>query len=182
MVLLRILTMSVTLAIAALPVSQAFAQVGGGFGGGFGGRSHGNRNGEPGGERKPNADKAQEAPDPNSYEQINYRLSLIQEDIKPEPGQLDAWLGFASKVRAYAADVAREKSQSSASSLQAVGLQHIGQVMDTARNRLTALEDVESAAKRLYPILKPEQKVLLDMRIPTVVAPRSSPPGLGGRP
>lgn len=178
MALLRILTMSVTLAMAALPVSQAFAQVGGGFGG----RSHGNRNGDPGGERKPNAEKAQEAPDPNSYEQINYRLSLIQEDIKPEPGQMDAWLAFTSKVRAYAADVAREKSQSSASSLQAVGLQHIGQVMDTARNRLTALEDVESAAKRLYPMLKPEQKVLLDMRIPTVVAPRSSPPVPGGRP
>jgi len=165
----------------ALPFSDAIAQVGGGFGTGFGGgmsgRSHGNHNGDSGADHKVNAEKTPEVPDPTGYEQINYRLSLIQEELKLEPAQLGVWLTFASKVRAFSLDIAREKTYASASSFQAVGLQHIGQTLDAARNRLTALEEVESSAKPLYLVLKPEQKSLLDMRIPTVVAPRPSPPG-----
>ncbi len=166
-----------------LLVPDALAQVGGGFGGsmggGMGGRSHGGRNtnGDTSGESKTNAEKRPEIPDPNGFEQISYRLSLIQEELKLEPGQLGAWLSFASKVRSYAADLAREKSNVSANAFQAIGLQHIEQALDTARNRLTALEDIESSTKSLYFALKPEQKILLDKRIPTIVAPRSAPPG-----
>ena len=182
--LLRIfMMMLVAVSTSVLPVSEAIAQMGGGFGsglgGGMGGRSHGNRNADSGADHKVNAEKAPEVPDPTSYEQINYRLSLIQEELKLETAQFGAWLTFASKVRAFALDIAREKTYASASSYQAVGLQHIGQTLDTVRNRLTALEDVESSAKPLYLVLKPEQKSLLDMRIPTVVAPRPIPPGAG---
>jgi hypothetical protein len=151
----------------------------------MGGRSHGNRNGSGdqfGNDRKANPEKSQEIADFNSYEQITDRLSLIQQDMKLEPGQLGIWLTFASKVRAYATDLAREKSRytASASAFQALGLQHIAQSVDTARNHLTALEEVESAAKALYPTLKPDQKVLLDMRIPSIVAPRAIlPPPVG---
>lgn len=167
--------MLAALATLMLSVTDTMAQVGGGFGGGFGGRSHGNRNGnadQSGSDGKVNSEKRADIPDSNNYEQINFRLSQIQEDLKLESSQLGAWLTFASKVRAYAADITREKSYASASLYQAVGLQHIGQTLDSARNRLTALEDVESSVKPLYLVLKPEQKNLLDMRIPTVVAPR----------
>ena len=171
----------IAVSTSVLPVSEAIAQMSGGFGsglgGGMGGRSHGNRNAESGADHKANAEKAPEVPDPTSYEQINYRLSLIQEELKLEPAQIGVWLTFSSKVRAFALDIAREKTYASASSFQAVGLQHIGQSLDTARNRLTALEEVESSAKPLYLVLKPEQKSLLDIRIPTVVAPRPVPPG-----
>ena len=179
----KLIFLLITLISSILVVSDAFSQVGGGFGGGLGGgmggRSHGNRNStgdQSGNERKANAEKDRESQDPASFEQINNRLSIIQQEIKLEPEQLGAWLAFASKVRAYAADQAREKSLATASSstLQAVGLQHIRQTIDVARNDLAALENVEASAKTLYAMLKPEQRILLDMRIPAVVAPRAT--------
>jgi len=44
--------------------------------------------------------------------------------------------------------------------------------VDSARNRLAALEEVETAAKALYQALNPTQRALADMRIPTIIAPR----------
>jgi len=189
MLKLRIpMVMLVAATALVLSVPDADAQVGGGlggggFGGGVGGRTRGNRNtnADSGGDHKTNTEKGPSIPEQISYEQINDRLTQIQEDLKLEPNQIVAWLAFASKVRAFAADVARERSYASASSFQAVGLQYIGQTLDSARNRLTALEDVEFAVKPLYLVLKPEQKSLLDIRIPTVLAPRPVIPGAAGQ-
>jgi hypothetical protein len=64
-----------------------------------------------------------------------------------------------------------------ANTTQTNALQHIGQSVDAAQNRLTALQDVESSAKVLYQTLTPEQKNLADMRIPTIIAPH--PTGSG---
>lgn len=92
------------------------------------------------------------------------------------PAQDAAWQSFSEKVRAYASDIARERARAMRSQSAEVnpgsGLQHLGQTVDTARNRLAALEVVEVAAKGLYQTLTPEQKSLADTRIPTIVAPR----------
>jgi hypothetical protein len=48
-------------------------------------------------------------------------------------------------------------------------MQQMNRAVDRARNRLTALEDVSAAAKVLYEILGPEQKMLVDARFPTIV-------------
>jgi hypothetical protein len=97
-------------------------------------------------------------------------------DLKLTPEQNSAWQEFASKVRAYASDMARERARNltaaAANATPDNALQHIGKAVDAARNRLTALEDIESAAKALHLTLTPEQKVLADLRIPTIVAPR----------
>ncbi len=122
--------------------------------------------------------------EPNNYDLIEYRLSLFQEDLKLATNQAAAWQGFADSTLAYAGDLARERARStmppSDSSAQLKGLQHVEQVVDTARNRLTALEEVEASSKGLYQILNPEQRALADIRIPTIIAPRTIAPAGNG--
>jgi hypothetical protein len=43
-------------------------------------------------------------------------------------------------------------------------------VVDAARNRLTALEDIATSAKILYGSLSPQQKVVADPRLATIVS------------
>lgn len=48
-------------------------------------------------------------------------------------------------------------------------LQQLDRAVDVARNRLTALEDIASAAKTLYGSLTPQQKSLADSRFTTII-------------
>jgi len=162
---------------AALLVADASAQFGGIFGSGQGRRSGGNRGADTqGGNQQSRNERPAAAPDPNSYEQIEYRLSLLQEDLKLTGEQNGTWQTFAAKTRAYAGDVARERASGmrpAAGTAQGNGLQHIGRAVDAARNRLAALEEVESSSRALYESLAPEQRTIADMRIPAIIAPRS---------
>ena len=167
---------------AAVLISNASAQSGGGgsiFGGG---RSGGGRGGDAqGGGRASRNERPVTPPDSHSYEQIEYRLSLLQEDLKLRNEQNDVWQSFANKTRSYLGDLARERAlamQTTYANMEQMnGLKHIGQTVDAAQNRLTALQDVESSAKALYETLTAEQKTLADMRIPTIIAPRQTGPG-----
>ena len=163
----------------------------GGMGGGRSGRGMGSRNPEP----LDNARETRGQPsalraDLWSYEQLDYRLNLLQVDLnltQAEP--IAAWLIFAAKVRDYGADQARDRAKSlqllSPGSTQPSALEHVRQAVDTTRNALSALEDVEAATAALYLKLSPDQRALADSRIPTIVAPRpsriadgwSAPPG-----
>ena len=100
--------------------------------------------------------------------------------LKLSPAQAGPWQGFAVRVRALAEDVSRERGRSmvltpGADTGPALGLGHIGQALDAARNRLTALEDVEIAAKALYQTFTPEQKAEAEQRLPSIIAPRAVP-------
>ena len=117
--------------------------------------------------------------EPWGYEQLDYRLNLLQVDLnltQAEP--IAAWLNFAAKVRDYGADQARDRAKSlqagAPGTTQLLGLQHVRQVVDGARNALGALEEVEAATEALYLTLSADQRALADSRIPTIVAPRAS--------
>lgn len=168
----------VALLSATVLISDAEAQSGG-IGGIFGG-SRGSRGGRgsdtQGSNRETRNERTVAGPDTNSYELIEYRLSLFQEDLKLKPEQNDAWQSFARMTRAYAGDIARERARgmraTTGSTATANALQHVGEAVDAAQNRLTALQDVESSTKTLYQTLTSEQKALADIRIPTIIAPR----------
>jgi hypothetical protein len=175
---------------AFLLISDVAAQFGGGGGVFGGGRSSGRstRGGDSQGGNSTSRNERQVAPpETNSYEQIEFRLGLFEEDLKLTPAQSDAWQAFAEKVRAYAGDLARERTRAmraqTTDAKTGYGLQHIAQAVDTTRNRMAALEAVESAAKGLYQALTPDQKSLADMRIPTIVAtrPTANPNAIGSR-
>ena len=179
----RWLLPTLALLSASVLFSDAYAQYGGaGMGGRMGRGDRGARSDSTGDARSQRADRPAAA-DAVSYEQIEYRLSTLQQDLKLTADQGGTWQAFADKVRAHAGDLARERAQrltvSATNAAPSGGLHHIGQAVDAARNRLTALEDIETAAKALYQTLSPAQRDLADLRIVTIVAPRPVAPAAG---
>ena len=128
-----------------------------------------------GGGRDGRADTAQSqrpAPQPASPAQTEVIMHELFEDLKLTPAQQTAWLSYADKVQALASDFARERNRAQ-SGAQLTALQQFDRTLDSARNRLTALEDIAAAAKVLYDGLAPEQKLIADSRLAALV-PRSA--------
>jgi hypothetical protein len=155
--------------------TRSFAQFGGSRGG-MGGMTGGSRGGGSRDQNKQdnrNNSQTQQAVD--SYEQTEYRLQLMEEDIHLQPDQRPLWDSFSSKVRAYASDLARARARERtppADTGNASGIHFVEQTADSARNRATALDDIAMAAQALYDKLAPTQKVVADARIVTLVAPQ----------
>ena len=99
--------------------------------------------------------------------QIEVTLHEFHEDLKLTDAQEPAWEIYVAKLRALANDVARE-SRSRPAQLDLV--QRIDRIVDSARNRLTALEDIAQSAKSLYAGLTPEQQKMADPRLANIIA------------
>jgi len=156
-------------AVTAFAAAELMAQV---RGGGMRGGSRGapgdvGRDQRPGGDQRP---AMQEDP----VGQAEYLLEMLREDLKLSADQMTAWKTYADKVSALASDLSRERGRIKAT-LQLKALQRIDQSVDVARNRLTALEEIASAAKALYECLTPEQKSIADMRLATTLATHFTP-------
>lgn len=150
------------------------------FGGGFpGGAMRGNRN-------RPDSSAREQRPaiQENTPEQVEDRLGLLEEDLHLAADQRIAWQSYADKVKALVADIGRERERGPLGGEQGGALQKIDRAVDTARNRLTALEDIATAAKTLYAALTPQQKSVADPRLATIVAAATSggSGGAAGRP
>lgn len=85
-------------------------------------------------------------------------LSEIHDRLVMNPQQQALWGDFEGKVDAYTAAYYRQKPVLPSPEDEAP--HQISRLVDNLQNRLAALEDVESAAKRLYASLMPEQKKL----------------------
>jgi LTXXQ motif family protein len=155
--------------------ANSFAQYGGrGLGGIFGGSSRGPRG------NTPNNTNNVSRPTPDSYEQTEHRLALVEMDLQLTAQQKEAWQAFANKVRAYASDVSREHARATIpppTGTSISGLQHIDLVADGARIRVNELEDIRTAANALYATLSPDQKKIADARMVSLITP---PSGLTG--
>jgi len=159
--------------IAAVDVQSGFAQ--------FSGReildnicknvSRGRR-----GDESDNAQKKKNRVDraaPDSYEQTERELALLEADLQLHSQQKDPWQLFAGKVSDYAGELSRERARIDVPGSErapAGGLQHLKQLSDAARTRLKRLEEIQSAANKLYATLSPDQKKIADSRIVTMVA------------
>jgi len=178
--LYRTICLCTALSLMSLLACEAQAQMGGM--GGMGRSGRGSR--DSGGGPDSNADcrPAQgKAPDAGSPVQVNFRLSQLQDALHLRAEQTATWQSFAAKARALAEDISREQGRTmdlrpGADSGPALGLKHLRQAADAARNRSTALEDIEATATALYKTLTPEQKSLADARVPEIVAPRAIAP------
>ncbi|MES2949076.1 MAG: Spy/CpxP family protein refolding chaperone [Pseudomonadota bacterium] len=165
--------------LSVLWVPDAYAQFGGGMGNGAGGGRHGA--GERGkgcaaGEKSDAAKGPAGAQGPLSREQLEYHLGTLQVDLRLTPEQTAAWQTFTDRILALQADMDRQRGRSAAAasvstSSSAGGIKPIANAVDTARNRLTALEDMESTGRALYQTLQPDQKTLADLRTATFLAP-----------
>ena len=128
-----------------------------------------------------------------TYEQIEMRLSALEGNLKLSPEQIKIWEVFASKVRLYASDVAKERVKLNADSTPPIdGLKYINQAEESAKSRYLSLKEVEDSAKPLYKAFAPEQKSLFDASVPEFIAatpkrlgtsqPSYNLPDLGGAP
>ena len=99
--------------------------------------------------------------------QIEVTLHEFHEDLKLTDAQEPAWESYVAKLRALARDVARESRPRPA---QLDLVQRIDRIVDSARNRLTALEDIAQSAKALYAGLTPEQQKMADPRLANIIA------------
>jgi hypothetical protein len=169
-----------------LLVPDVYAQFGGGpgaMGGGMGGGRGGPRPGERGkgcdiGE-KPDVSKGPmgQAPDMMSREQLDYQLHTLQVDLHLNPEQTALWLPYADQVLALESDLSRQRTRGvNASATQGggpagAGVRQIASAVDTARNRLTALENIETASRALYKALQSEQITMADVRSTEFLTP-----------
>jgi hypothetical protein len=125
----------------------------------------GGRRGRGGEDR---AAKAQEKPQ-ISVDQLALILAQLQEDLKLTADQQAAWDAYTRNVEALASDLARERGRTK-EVMQMKVLQRLDHAVDLARDRLTAVEDIAAAAKRLYAGLTPEQQSVADPRLATAIA------------
>jgi hypothetical protein len=167
------LAIAIALLAFALGAADGHAQFRGSQGGIFGGSRGASRDHQRDGQESRNSRRPQV--DDDSYEQVEYRLSLLEEDLHPQAEQRATWERFAATVHAYASDLARARARATMHPADAAnggsGIRAIEQAADAARNRATALDDIAAAAKALYAMLTPDQKTLCDQRIGTIVAP-----------
>jgi len=158
-----IITVILALAIiAALPASAQFG---------------GDRRGEGG----PDGGPPQEHGDPFQQalaQDFQARLDQLKEALKITPEQEPLWQAYEDKVRALMTDM---NAPPGAPPENQDALQKIDRQVDTARDRLTAMEDIALAAKALYSKLTPEQKTLADQRLAGTL-PQLYPAGSEGGP
>jgi LTXXQ motif family protein len=131
-------------------------------GGGMRGRGGMGGMGGPGGSPRQVA-PAQRDP----LQDLDDRLAMLQEDLHLRQDQEGAWLAYAERVRAIAADIARDRQRLQEKTPVLVQLDR---VVDGTRNRLTALEDITASAKTLFAALTPEQQAAADPRLANIVA------------
>ena len=177
--------LTVLLAAVAMISPALFAQYPGGHGDwpGTGGRRGGMGGGQaaqgPGKTRDPPAADTLSA----SGAPVLVQLDKLEDDLKLTPQQRAAWNAYADKVLRLADDMTRSRfaARTSARLTEATAVQQLDQLAGSARNRLTAVEEIVEAGKALYATLTSEQKAIADRKLvlPMLsLATGASPPGM----
>ena len=162
--------------VLAAFATTAAAQLGGGFPGGGGAR----RGSRGGADRRNDGDSSQDVKP--RVDAMEVTLQEFHEDLKLRQEQEAAWQRYADSLRALQTDLSRQAAPRAGADPLPL-LQRIDRVVDTARNRLAALEDISDRAKALYQSLSPEQKTTADPRLANLVMQAAgSGPSLGSGP
>ena len=94
---------------------------------------------------------------------VQYRLELLEEDLRVRPEQQKAWLNYRDRVLRLAEDAQRTARTALGGDMPAP--QRLDRLSDVARDRLTAIEDIVDAGKQLYAVLTPGQQSVADRRL-----------------
>jgi hypothetical protein len=79
------------------------------------------------------------------------------------------WERYADSVRLTAKDIERDRAQNEFREKLPV-LERLDRLVETSRNRLTALEEVSASGRALYNTLVPRQREICDPRLATIAA------------
>lgn len=99
-------------------------------------------------------------------DQLQNQLKSTADELKLTPKQLPLWDDYQEKVGALMSDMLRIPPYRGANQ---GAMQQINSKINTVRNRLTALEDIAEAAKKLYDSLDDVQKKVADRRLALTV-------------
>lgn len=94
---------------------------------------------------------------------VQFRLELLEEDLRLLPEQRSAWQSYRERVLKLAEDAQRAARTALGGDLSAP--QRLDRLADIARDRLTAIEDIVDAGKHLYATLTPAQQIVADRRM-----------------
>jgi LTXXQ motif family protein len=99
---------------------------------------------------------------------VQYRLELLEDDLRLRPDQNAAWLAFRKRVLSLAEDTQRNARVTLGADMN--GPKRLDRLADLARDRLTAVEDIADAGKALYATLSPTQQGVADrlMAVPVM--------------
>lgn len=157
--------LAIVLAAAALvSAGVASGQVSGGAGGGRGSRG-GDTSRSMLGNRPAELDAGIAA---NVLAVVKYRLDQLEEDLRLSPEQRGAWLDYREHVIRMAEDTQRAARAALVGEMTAP--KRLDRFADIARDRLTALEDIADAGKKLYATLTPAQAAVADRAMAVPIA------------
>jgi hypothetical protein len=94
---------------------------------------------------------------------VQFRLELLEEDLRIRPEQQKAWVNYRDRVMQLAEDAKRSSRTALTGDMPAP--QRLDRLADIARDRLTAIEDIVDAGKQLYAVLTPGQQGVADRRL-----------------
>ncbi len=94
---------------------------------------------------------------------VQFRLELLEEDLRIRPEQQQAWANYRDRVMRLAEDAQRSSRTALTGDMPAP--QRLDRLADIARDRLTAIEDIVDAGKQLYAALTPGQQGVADRRL-----------------
>jgi hypothetical protein len=173
----RIVTAAITnlvlvlIMLAASSVAQAQFPGGGAGGGGGGmGRGAGSMGAPPG--RPPPVDTSAANSQPASASNIHADIIRLRDDLQLAKEQQTSFDAYIEKLFSLAGDIQRSQSaMRSPPTADSRSPQQFGQLVDIARNRLTAVEEIAEAGSALYAKLSPEQKLVADRRLVAIAVP-----------
>lgn len=177
--------LTVLLAAVVMISPAAFAQYPGGHGAWPG--TGGTRGGMDGGQAAQAPGKTRDRPAADTLSAsgapVLVQLDKLEDDLKLTPQQRAAWNAYADKVLRLADDMTRSRfaARTSTQLAEATAAQQLDQLAGSARNRLTAVEEIVEAGKALYAMLTSEQKAIADRKLvlPMLsLATGASPPGM----
>ena len=152
---------SIRLPLVVVLLFAISGQAGAQFGGGMGG---GSRRGAGGGaeSRKSTAEPSSEVTRLNANDQVRLQLTDVRLALKLSPEQAASWQAYEDKVLNLLDDLSRGGAPATGGN----ALKQIDNRIGIVRNRLTAMEDISDAARRLYAGLSDEQKAVADRALP----------------
>ena len=99
-------------------------------------------------------------------------IARLRDDLKLTNAQQILFDKYVDKIATLGDDIQRgQVTLRSTKNVELASPQQFGQMIDLARNRLTAVEDIAEAGTRLFESLSAEQKPIANRRLAALVTP-----------
>jgi len=162
--------------LAFTTLGIAYAQFPGGGAGGGMGRSPGGIGGGPGGMGGPpgrgSGGPAEKSMAQVAAAELQMNIASLRGDLKLSKAQQSLFDTYVDKVTTLGDDIQRTQlTLRSAKNVERGIEQQFGQMIDVARNRLAAVEDIAEAGTILFESLSAEQKAIASGRLVALVMP-----------